>query len=702
MSEPAVQIEQGPGAAPDMGTATQRRTTPADTLRQIMDIPNIADTLDDGELGKISGKVLEEYQIDKGSRTEWEERIKKANELAMLVSKQKNNPFDKAANIKYPLLTVAALQFNARAYPAIVQGKSVVKCQTWGEDPGGEKAARAKRVSDYTSFQLLSKIPEWEEDTDKMLVMLPIVGCVFRKVYYDPALLRTCTRLVTADRLVVNYNARSLSDVPRITEELSLYPYEIEERMRSGRFLEFDYGRAQSDADAADGAASTGDDSDSPHMFLEQHRLLDLDEDGYPEPYVVTVHKYTEKVVRIVANFDEDGVTHDDEKVISLRRKDYYIKYGFLPSPDGGFYDWGFGWLLKDIGESINTTLNQMMDAGTLANTQGGLVSSNLGLREKTFRLGLGEWKTVNTSMPLSQALYQIQYPGPSPALFNLLGLLIEAGREVANIKDVLSGEQRQNMTATTTLALIEQGMQVFNSIYKRIHRALKKELELHADINVNSLKAEEYAEFFDTEQKFDPAQDYNLADMDILPISDPQVASRTQELARGQFLREWAAGNPLANQAEVQKRVLQAAQIEDVDKLIEVPDHNPLEDEAVKQELRTKHSQSEERYASALGKFAKAMKDLAEAEGVEPGQQLDQYRFMADTLMKEITAAQKEQEIGQRGIPGMEGQPGNAMGVSAPQGGGPGGGGSAQGSALPVNGADTAGMGGTTGNGGL
>ena len=27
---------------------------------------------------------------------------------------------------------------------------------------------------------------EWEEETDKLLHILPIVGCEFRKTYYDP------------------------------------------------------------------------------------------------------------------------------------------------------------------------------------------------------------------------------------------------------------------------------------------------------------------------------------------------------------------------------------------------------------------------------------------------------------------------------------------------------------------------------------
>jgi hypothetical protein len=43
--------------------------------------------------------------------------------------------------------------------------------------------------------------------------------------------------------------------------------------------------------------------------------LWDTDEDGYDEPYIVTVHYQTKKVVRIVARFDIEGVELDtDEK----------------------------------------------------------------------------------------------------------------------------------------------------------------------------------------------------------------------------------------------------------------------------------------------------------------------------------------------------------------------------------------------------
>lgn len=558
-------------------------------LLALASLPNIVPSLPDEKLEGVAATVIEEYDIDKASRKDWEERITKAMDLAMLVSESKTYPWLNAANIKFPLLTTAALQFNARAYPAIVQGNRVVKCAIWGKDEQGTKAARGERVSEHMSYQLLVELPEWEEDTDKLLVILPIVGCCFRKVYFDPSLGRNSTRLVTADRLVVNYFARSLEDAPRVTEEMRLYPYEIQERIRSGRFIKFDYEATPPDQTQNDPKKQKIDDrdKDAPHLFLEQHRLLDLDEDGYPEPYIVTVHHSTQQVCRIVANYSQETVSVVDDKIAAIRKQQYYVKYTFLPSPDNGFYGWGFGWLLKDIGEAVNTTINQMLDAGTVANVQGGLVSASLGIKEKKIQLSPGEWRVVNTSGPINQAVMPINYPGPSATLFNLLGLLVDAGKEIGSIKDVLTGEgQGKNASPTTTLALIEQGLQVFTAIYKRIHRALKVEFGIHARLNRKNVSPEEYNKFFDGQEQFDPVQDYNEDDNDIVPVSDPNSVSKMQKLAVADFIHKLILEDQrgILNPQEGYKRLFEAASVEEPEKLImPAPEPNPEHEDLLK-----------------------------------------------------------------------------------------------------------------------
>jgi len=648
-------------------------------LSKLTETDNIADQMqeigEDSELNldRIAEQVCVEYKIDKDSCKDWLERNEEALKLATLVSEQKDYPFEGASNVKYPLMTVAALQFNARAYPAIVQGKRVVKCGTWGQDPMGHKAARADRVSEHLSYQLLSEMPEWEGDTDKLFMMLPILGCMFRKVYYDPSLGRKCTRLLSPEKVVVNYYARSLEDVPRITEEITLYPYEIQERIRSGRFIDFDYGDDSGIYDVE--KQNEIQDPSQPHLFLDQHRLLDLDGDGYPEPYIVTVHKATKKVCRVVANFDKESVLLTDEgKVSAIRRRNHFVKYDFLPNPDGSFYGWGFGVLLGDLGESINTTLNMMLDAGHLSNVQGGLVSASVGIREKNIELEMGEWRVVNTNMPLNQAVMPIKYDGPSPVLFQLLGLLIEAGRDVSAVKDILTGDVNRNMTASATLALIEQGMQVFTSIYKRIHRSVKAELKIHSIINAETLHPQEYNAMFDNEELFDPAQDYNTQDMDILPVSDPHVATRMQEMAKAQMLNEVAQTSQVINQFEATRRILEAAQIEDIEELL-IPPQQP-DPEMMLLEKMAAYLELEDKQADVLAKKFKSIKDASDADDKEGdtdalARAITVFKAAQNELEQETLAnfqadqaAQEQQNVQQGGLPAMEGQPVNPMGI--------------------------------------
>jgi chaperonin GroES len=651
------------------------------------------------DLANISLTVIDEYKIDKQSRDEWEKRLAAAFDLAMLVASEKNYPFERASNVKFPLLTTAALQFNARAYPAIVQGNRVAKCVTWGKDPNGIKAARAERVGEHLSYQLLSEMPEWEPDTDKLLIMAPIAGCVFRKVYWDPSIKRNATRLVTADRLVINYHARSVDDAPRLTERMHLYPYEIQERIRSGRFIQFDYAASKSEEPEENGKpVELTDDKDAPHLFLEQHRLLDLDGDGYVEPYIVTVHYASQKVCRIVANFDPKDVhIGDDGKIAAIRKRNYYIPYYFMPSPDGGIYGWGFGWLLKDIGESINTTLNQMLDAGHLTNVQGGLVSAQLGIKEKSIKLKMGEWRVLNSSVPLNQAVMPITYPGPSAVLFNLLGMLVEAGKEVSAVKDVLTGDTPANAPVGTTLALIEQGLQVFTSIYKRIHRALKAELGLLAKLNRENLDPAKYADFHD--EQVDPKTDYDEADMDILPISDPNSVSKMQTLTKAMFLMEAADKDaaspaPIIDRREALKRVLEAAQIEDVDKIILPPPQPNPEEEILKRIVAMLAIKGQE--AGIVKDQTAALLNVANAEKAEVGTQLAAYQQYLSFLQSQLEAAQQppqEPQNGQGGLPGMEGPAGNAMGAPAAPPQGPGTGGAMPNAALPIDGQQPGGM---------
>lgn len=653
-------------------------------LQQILASDNLVSELDEQTLTDISHKAIEGYRLDDASREPWKVRNEEGMKLATLVSEQKDYPFIKASNVKAPLIIAAAIQFNAMAYPELVKTERVTKCKVNGQDPNGDKARRAERVSQHSSWQMLTEMPEWEQDTDRLTLIVAITGVLFRKRYWDPTLGRQCSRLVTADRFVYNYHARSVEDCPRISEKLYLYPYEIQERIRDGRFIEFEYGQATSDEDGED--RIDPNDDQAPHLFIEQHRLWDLDEDGYPEPYIVTIHLETEKVCRIVPNFTEDTVrVTEDGTVAAIRRRDYYTKYTFIESPDGGSYGLGFGELMGSTTATVNTLINEMLDAGHLANTQGGFISSSAGIREKNFSFRMGEFKVVNSNMPINQAIMPLPFPGPSPVLFQLLNVMIEFARDISSTKDVMTGDTGgKAMQPTTVLALIQQGMKVFSAIFKRLHRALGNEIRQHATLNYEHLSIEDYNRYWDNpEQQFDPKVDYDLKSMDISPLSDPTVSTQMQKLAKAQVAAEIGFNKPYINQMELDRRRFEAAEIEDIDKLfVPPPQPDPAQQafmEAMQKmtllDLKTKIERIE---SQTLKDTTGALKDIADAEAAEIGQQLsfyDQYLRMLQAEHGMEMDQNAQVQGGPGGVPGMEGPPSDPMGAvptgGAEQGGG-------------------------------
>ena len=609
--------------------------------------------------------MVDEYEIDKASRSEWEERHGKAMDLAMQVAGVKNHPWPKASNVKYPLLTTAAIQFAARAYPAIIQGTDVVKGKVVGADDGipatdpqtgepvmqegqpgedgqpgepqqvwevepGAKREKAERIARHMSWQLTEEMEDWEEDTDKLLHMLPIIGCCFRKTYFSRELGTNVSELVAPMKLVVNNSARSLETVPRITQVFELYPYQITERVRGGLYLDRDFGTP----------GDAGNDTDAEHEFLEQHRFIDLDDDDYPEPYIVTVHKDTVQVVRIVANYDETSAVFNDKgQVKRIERIGYFTKYSFMPSPDGGFYDMGFGALLGPIGEAVNSTLNQMLDAGSLANAGGGFIGKGARLPSGSMRRRLGEWKKIDTpGAVLKDNIVPLPADGPSPVLFQLLGLLIEAGKEISSVQDVLTGEAPgKNASPTTTLALIEQGMQVFTAIYKRIFRAEKRELKKLFRLNARYLDPKGYFTVLDEAEAI-ARDDYDDSTIDVVPVADPKAVTNMQKLGRAQLLMEFA-NDPLMNRLEIRRRFLEQAGIEDIDELLleEAPPDAELMERADKIDIEKRKLELkllEAEIDRALTQ-AKIIKLLADAEGVEAGQQIEMWREEMRTLVE-------------------------------------------------------------------
>jgi chaperonin GroES len=242
-------------------------------VRALVENVNIAKTLKDAKLKEISSIVKTGFEYDLESRRNWETAAKEYTKLALQVKEEKTYPWTGASNVKYPLLSTAAMQFNARAYPSLVpSGGKVVKAVVIGKDPKGEKLERANRVSAYMSYQVMEEMECWEEDMDKLLIMLPIVGTLFKKTYFDTVKKKPVSKLVLAHNLVVNNWATSLAEAERVSEIIRISPRNLKSKQLSEIYLDKDLGSPtvyEDDFYPEVGVNSA--DTTLPYQLIEQH-----------------------------------------------------------------------------------------------------------------------------------------------------------------------------------------------------------------------------------------------------------------------------------------------------------------------------------------------------------------------------------------------------------------------------------------------
>lgn len=567
---------------------------------------DLAFMLEDTQLDRIAQRCLEAYKRDREERTDWEEGFDKIMQMVKAKRTRKSFPWPGASNVKYPLISKAALKFGARAYPAIVNGTDVVKPATVGEDPTGEKRKRGDRVASHMNYQLLIDMPEWDIDTDRLCHSLPLQGTMFRQVIWDAEYSRPLTTLISGKDLVVTQAAKDLETVPHFAKEFPLFIHQIQERQKSGRYRPVDLGMDEPEDSEEAGKQD----------MLECHCRYDLDGDGYAEPWIAVIHKESEKLLSLKAGFWPRGVRRSETgEVQSIRRHVEFVKYGFIPDPEGQFYDIGYGQLLLEDTEVINTTLNQLLDAATDQNLGGGFIGQGVSLAGGNLEFRRGEWKFVNsTGEGLRNNIVPRPTSQPSPVLFNLLSMLVEAAQDLASDSDIMSGNVPANTPATTVLASIEEAQKVFNSIYKRIYRSLTEEFYLIAQLNAAYLPPEEYLKVLDTpaaegQMPPMPQQDYSDQDRDIVPVADPSMTTSAQKMMRAQFLLQIGGGNPMFDQREIMRRALVAASIDDIQALL--PEPGPEQQAQQQQQMQM---QLRAAMAEILGNEASATEDAMSA----------------------------------------------------------------------------------------
>jgi len=486
-----------------------------------------------------AAEILTDYNTALNTMRDWKKSYDEALKLAKLEpkAKKKTFPFEGASTAMLPFVTEAMLDFNSRAAPELAFAKKIVSAKTYGEKTD-EKEARADRVARYVNHQLGESMPQWRDEQDNNMFILPCVGTSYKKTYYDYDTKEVKSDLCLADEIVFNQDYKSFEKAPDKYEEKSYTKNEI-----------IGFIRGELDWDIEEESL---DDEDDDEKFIEAYTWCDVDDDGLEEPYYIVVRKKDSSAVYMRPLFDEDTLLINEEgEVIKAEMIQIFTQYRFIPDPAGGPMGMGWGILLGSMFKAINTNLRQQIDAGVLMTTasNSGLIDMNTtsgrgnSVQSGPIKVKMGQLTPIQGrgNGSLSQNVVQFPFSGPSPSMFQMMEYLTQSARSM--IVAAVDIEANPGEAQGLYLARLQQGLKKPNVIIMRIYECAKDELRAIGLLNWKHYDDELYKKVLDVDASMEA--DFNPEDCDIELIADPSQGSDIERAARAAAILEEAKTQP-------------------------------------------------------------------------------------------------------------------------------------------------------------
>ena len=554
---------------------------PEEELQTSTFTSNLAEVLDESYMQSVANELIDKIDNDKSTREDWEQAYTKGLDLLGFKYEERTRPFRGAASVHHPVLAQAVTQFQAMAYVELLPSDGPVRTQVVGANSTQLQQA-AERVKDYMNYEITHVMEDYNPEMDQLLFQLPLSGSAFKKIYFDEVLNRATSKFIPAEDVIVPYGCSDLDTCERITQVLKMSLNDLRKKQVSGFYLDVDLqgydgsneNGLQEKKDQIDGESPGSYAADDMAELYEIHVDLDLEgfedinpRNGEPSgiklPYIVTIDRSSQRVLSIYRNYNEG----DPIK----KRNEYFVHYKFLPGL--GFYGFGLIHMIGGLTRTATSALRQLLDAGTLSNLPAGFKSRGLRIRDDDQPLQPGEFRDVDAPNGIiREALMPLPYKGPDQVLMQLLGFCVDAAKQFATVADMQLSEIGSSQTPVgTTMALMERGTKVMSAVHKRLHYAQKKEFELLAKIFKLVLP---------------PMYPYNVTggprqikqidfddNIDILPVSDPNIFSMSQRVTLAQNQLQLAQSNPqMHNLYEAYRRMYIALGVKDVEQILPIP----------------------------------------------------------------------------------------------------------------------------------
>lgn len=596
---------------------------------------NLALDMDEDVLDSLAIRLITDVQGDLDARQEWENSINIAmNYLGLKIEESRTVPFVNACSAYDSTLATALMRAYATARSELFPSEGPCKAKIIGI-PTTEIEETGERVKTFMNHYLTNVDRDYYPDSELLLMYTIFFGSAFRQVYQDPILKRPIARTIKPQDFIVNPNTTSLLSSDRMTKCMDLSRKDIILREISGDFKKYTYSKVGDNEEEKSTISknielnegiTTGDrEYNSIYKFLEVNVYLDdedlekfkmeeignEDEDEYeneesqygllddldykeeaheeksenidistkaiPKPYVITIRESKKKIVSIKRNWNKGDKTYE--------RKEHFVAWCYLKG--FGIYGLGLAHLMGSNAVALTTILRQELDAGSLKNFPGGLKSKSLRADDNNIAVPLGGFVEVETNgEPIANHIMIMPYGEPSQVLMELRKELISQCSILAATAETAIPEATNNAPVGTTLALLEVNSKVQSAVNRSFNVSLGNELTLLYNLFGENLSDEPYPFEVPGNQMSIMRKDFNDK-IHIVPVSDPNVLTSTHRLIRNQALMQIASASPqLYNMREVNLRMLQAMNVEQVDKIL-IPENKEVALDAISENIK-------------------------------------------------------------------------------------------------------------------
>jgi hypothetical protein len=527
---------------------------------------NLAESLDDNALARISNELVGYVDTDIDSRKDWADTFVKGLDVVGFKYEERTDPWDGACGVFSTVLAEAAIRFQAETMSETFPAVGPVRVKILGEE-NKDKMEAAERVKADMNYELTERMVEYRPEHERLLYSLGLAGSAFKKVYYDPNIMRQVAIYVPAEDVIVPYGASHIESAERVTHIMRKTKNELRKLQVSGFYRDIELGDPQpfhtdiEERKAEEGGYSITD--DERYSIYEVHVDMVIDgfddsDDDVARPYVVTIERGTGAVLAIRRNWNP-------EDPLMLKRQ-HFVHYVYVPG--FGFYGLGLIHIIGGYARAGTSLIRQLVDAGTLANLPGGLKSRGLRIKGDDTPIEPGEWRDVDVpSGSVRDNIMPLPYKEPSQTLLALLDKITNEGRRLGAISDMNISDMSANAPVGTTLALLERTLKPMAAVQARVHYAMKQEFKL--------LKAI-MAEYAPAEYGYEPlrgevsARQADYALVDVIPVSDPNSSTMAQRVVQYQAVLQMAQSAPqIYDLPALHRQMIEVLGVKNADKLV-------------------------------------------------------------------------------------------------------------------------------------